>query len=58
MNVKIFNYAGNCYSIFYARRNIEIGEEMEYDYGEGDYPWRQTSENIFIFYLSLWIYIK
>ena len=31
---------GISYPVFYAKRRIEEGEELTYDYGPGYYPWR------------------
>lgn len=40
MLAKIVKVDGLPYPVFFARRLIKTGEELVYNYGRGDYFWR------------------
>ncbi len=40
--MKLIEYQGRCHLCLFARRNIGINEEIRYDYGTDDLPWRQS----------------
>ena len=41
LKVKSITYEGKPYPVFFSKRDIDIGEELTYNYGDGDYYWRR-----------------
>ena len=40
MIVKVITVAGKPYPVFFSSRDINIGEEITYNYGDGYHHWR------------------
>lgn len=41
LKVEIIEVEGIIYPIFFARRDIQMNEEITYNYGSGSYFWRE-----------------
>lgn len=40
LSAKLVRHGSKPIPVFFARRAIEEGEELTYNYGSGSYPWR------------------
>lgn len=47
MRVKIHEYSGLLYPVFYASKHIKMNEELEYNYGSSAHHWRKEGSWVF-----------